>query len=63
MRSLPGAAAEPPLGKWTGFDAPRRLLYRAWTTPEPVKRRWCGERGTMDTVELDFRVGGTRRSR
>jgi uncharacterized protein YndB with AHSA1/START domain len=40
------------------FDAPRRLVYRAWTTPELVKRWWCGERGTMDTVEMDFRVGG-----
>jgi uncharacterized protein YndB with AHSA1/START domain len=40
------------------FDAPRRLVYRAWTTAELVKRWWCGERGTMDTVEMDFRVGG-----
>ncbi|MER6088382.1 SRPBCC family protein [Streptomyces bluensis] len=40
------------------FDAPRRLIYRAWTTPELVKRWWCGERGTLDTVETDFRVGG-----
>lgn len=40
------------------FDAPRRLVYRAWTTPELVKRWWCGERGTLDTVETDFRVGG-----
>ncbi|RMB82721.1 ATPase [Streptomyces shenzhenensis] len=40
------------------FDAPRRLVYRACTTPELVKRWWCGERGTMDTVEMDFRVGG-----
>ncbi|UNS98726.1 SRPBCC family protein [Streptomyces tubbatahanensis] len=43
------------------FDAPRRLVYRAWTTPELVKRWWCGERGTMDTVEMDFRVGGAWR--
>ncbi|MEU6608225.1 SRPBCC family protein [Streptomyces shenzhenensis] len=40
------------------FDAPRRLVYRAWTTPELVKRWWCGERGTMDTVEMDFRIDG-----
>ncbi|GGZ71836.1 SRPBCC family protein [Streptomyces bluensis] len=40
------------------FDAPRRLVYRVWTTPELVKRWWCGERGTLDTVETDFRVGG-----
>ena len=24
------------------FDAPRRLLYRAWTTPELVQRWWSG---------------------
>ena len=24
------------------FDAPRHLVYRAWTTPELVKRWWGG---------------------
>ncbi|KAF4405485.1 MULTISPECIES: SRPBCC family protein [Streptomyces] len=43
------------------FRAPRRLVYRAWTTPELVKRWWCGERGTLDTAEMDFRVGGAWR--
>jgi uncharacterized protein YndB with AHSA1/START domain len=27
------------------FDAPRHLVYRAWTTPELVRRWWSGQRG------------------
>jgi uncharacterized protein YndB with AHSA1/START domain len=40
------------------FDAPRRLVYRAWTTPELVKRWWSGHRGEVKSVEIDLRVGG-----
>ena len=40
------------------FDAPRHLVYRAWTTPELVKRWWAGRQGTMTSVEIDLRVGG-----
>ena len=40
------------------FAAPRHLVYRAWTTPELVKRWWAGQRGTMKTVDIDLRVGG-----
>ncbi|HEY2999834.1 MAG TPA: SRPBCC family protein [Acidimicrobiales bacterium] len=43
------------------FDAPRHLVYRAWTTPELVARWWSGQRGTMTTVDIDLRVGGTWR--
>src|SRR5215210_4599806 len=43
------------------FDAPRDLVYRAWTTPELVKRWWAGRRGEMTTAEIDLRVGGTWR--
>ena len=43
------------------FDAPRHLVYRAWTTPELVARWWSGQRGTMTTVDMDLRVGGTWR--
>lgn len=43
------------------FNAPRHLVYRAWTTPELVKRWWAGRRGTMTSVEIDLRVGGTWR--
>ena len=43
------------------FDAPRHLVYKAWTTPELVKRWWAGQRGEMTHVEIDLRVGGTWR--
>jgi uncharacterized protein YndB with AHSA1/START domain len=40
------------------FDAPRHLVYRAWTTPELVRRWWSGHQGTMTVAEIDLRVGG-----
>ena len=40
------------------FDAPKDLVYRAWTTPELVKRWWSGQRGKTTLVEIDLRVGG-----
>jgi uncharacterized protein YndB with AHSA1/START domain len=43
------------------FDAPRRLVYRAWTTPELVMRWWSGKRGEMKLADIDLRVGGTWR--
>ena len=43
------------------FDAPRHLVYRAWTTPELVRRWWSGRRGEMTVAEIDLRVGGAWR--
>ncbi|HJQ45582.1 MAG TPA: SRPBCC family protein [Amycolatopsis sp.] len=40
------------------FAAPPHLVYRAWTTPELVRRWWAGRRGTMTSVEIDLRAGG-----
>lgn len=40
------------------FDAPRNLVYRAWTTPELVRRWWHSGRGEMTVCEIDLRVGG-----
>jgi uncharacterized protein YndB with AHSA1/START domain len=40
------------------FDAPRHLVYKAWTTPELVRRWWSGHRGTVKLAEIDLRVGG-----
>ena len=43
------------------FDAPKHLVYRAYTEPELIKRWWSGERGEVTSVEVDLRVGGTWR--
>jgi uncharacterized protein YndB with AHSA1/START domain len=43
------------------FDAPRHLVYKAWTTPELVKRWWHANRGQVTVAEIDLRVGGTWR--
>ena len=43
------------------FDAPKHLVYRAWTTPELVKRWWHANRGEVTLAEIDLRVGGTWR--
>ena len=40
------------------FDAPADLLFRAWTTPELVKRWWGFETGEWLVCEVDLRVGG-----
>ena len=44
------------------FDAPRHLVYEAWTTPELVRRWWSARRGVVTVAEIDLRVGGTWRS-
>ena len=43
------------------FDAPKHLVYEAWTTPELVKRWWSGQHGAMTSVDIDLRVGGVWR--
>ncbi len=43
------------------FDAPARLVYRAWTTPELVRRWWSGDRGEVTSADIDLRAGGTWR--
>ena len=44
------------------FDAPRNLVFEAWTKPELLKR-WLGVRGgwSMVVCEVDLRVGGAYR--
>ena len=42
------------------FDAPRELVFRAWTDPDHVAR-WFGPDGfdtPRETVAIDLRVGG-----
>jgi uncharacterized protein YndB with AHSA1/START domain len=40
------------------LDAPKHLVYKAWTTPELIKRWWAGDRGEVTIAEVDLRVGG-----
>lgn len=40
------------------FAAPRHLVYRAWTTPELIKRWYGADRGEVISVEVDLRMGG-----
>ena len=40
------------------FDAPRHLVYEAFTNPDLVRRWWHAERGEMTVCEIDLRVGG-----
>jgi uncharacterized protein YndB with AHSA1/START domain len=40
------------------FNAPARLVWQAYTTPELIKRWWSGRRGTVTSAEVDLRVGG-----
>src|SRR6267143_4785009 len=44
------------------FDAPRRLVYDAWTRPELLKR-WLGVFGGWELAvcEIDLKVGGAYR--
>jgi uncharacterized protein YndB with AHSA1/START domain len=43
------------------FDAPKHLVYKAFTTPELVKRWWHAKRGEVTIAEIDLRVGGNWR--
>ena len=43
------------------FDAPRELVFDAWTRPEHIAQ-WWGPRGfTTTTHSMDFRMGGVWR--
>ena len=43
------------------FDAPRHLVYEAFTNPALVERWWSGRRGRVTSAEIDLRVGGVWR--
>jgi uncharacterized protein YndB with AHSA1/START domain len=41
------------------FDAPRAVVFEAWTTPEHLRRWLLGPEGwTMTICDIDFRPGG-----
>lgn len=40
------------------FNAPRELVWKAWTTPELLKKWWGPNNVTIPQCEIDLRVGG-----
>jgi uncharacterized protein YndB with AHSA1/START domain len=40
------------------FDAPRELVWKAWTDPQIVMRWWGPQGFTSPVCKIDFRVGG-----
>jgi uncharacterized protein YndB with AHSA1/START domain len=40
------------------FNAPKHLVYKAYTTPELVKRWWHAGIGNMTVAEINLWVGG-----
>ena len=40
------------------FDAPRALVWKAWTDPQYVMQWWGPKGFTSPSCEIDFRVGG-----
>src|SRR3990170_1407524 len=40
------------------FDAPRELVWRAWTDPRIVKRWWGPKGFTTPVCEIDLQIGG-----
>jgi uncharacterized protein YndB with AHSA1/START domain len=45
------------------FDAPRELVWKAWTEPEQLARWWgpAGWTNRLETITMDARPGGTFR--
>jgi uncharacterized protein YndB with AHSA1/START domain len=41
------------------FDAPRELVWRAWTEPEHFMMWWGPKDFTAPKIRMDLRVGGT----
>jgi uncharacterized protein YndB with AHSA1/START domain len=61
-RSEIGAAADYELSIIRIFDAPRDLVFAAWTDPKHMAR-WAGPRGFTSTDgEMDVRPGGIHRA-
>jgi uncharacterized protein YndB with AHSA1/START domain len=41
------------------FDAPRELVFEAWTKPEHVRRWWGLRDSTLPVCEIDLQPGGS----
>jgi len=40
------------------FNAPREMVWKAWTDPEMIKKWWGPEGFTAPSIKIDLRVGG-----
>jgi uncharacterized protein YndB with AHSA1/START domain len=57
-KDIPNDPPEPQfIISWT-FEAPRDLVFKAWTDPQYIARWWGPKGFTAPVVEVDFRVGG-----
>ena len=56
--SAPATSAQQELVITRVFDAPRELVWKAWTEPEHFMRWWGPKGYTTPHCEIDLRVGG-----
>jgi uncharacterized protein YndB with AHSA1/START domain len=59
--TTPGTDTQPTVEITKVFDAPRELVFAAWTQPEHFARWWGPEGFTTPMCEIDLRVGGSYR--
>ena len=57
-RGAPAKAANRELVIVRVLDAPRALVWKAWTEPERLKRWWGPRTFTTPVAKIDLRVGG-----
>jgi uncharacterized protein YndB with AHSA1/START domain len=55
------AAADRELVVTRVFDAPRRLVFKAWTEPERLVRWWGPHGFTLPSCKMELRPGGAYR--
>jgi uncharacterized protein YndB with AHSA1/START domain len=53
------ATAHDPFAISRVFDAPRALVFKAWTEPERLAQWWGPKGFAMTVARIDLRVGGT----
>ena len=56
--SAPVVALERELVITRIFDAPRELVFQAWTDPEHLKKWWGPHGFTNPVCDVDLRLGG-----
>jgi uncharacterized protein YndB with AHSA1/START domain len=56
--SSEGQSAKPELVITRIFDAPRELVWQAWTDPTQIVKWWGPKNFTAPVAKIDLRVGG-----